>query len=162
MVSSKLKQLYGRLNMSIDKLMEASVIASFGAPVAFVGFLSVLFILSIKNFTFQKAIEENLMGLLATSLGLAWLVSLFLTMMLTFVIYLLANLFGKKVINVALVSVVCVTSFIGFAISRMDFRDVPDIGTPMLLIGLTVANAFVFMLLAYRQSKKSELILSIK
>lgn len=154
MVGSKLKQLYGRLDMSIDKLMGVSVIASFGAPVAFTIFLGVLFIVSVKNSTFQKAIDENLIGLLATSLGLAWLVSLFLTMALTFVIYLLANFFGKKAINVGLVSVVCVTAFIIFAVSRMDFRDVPDLGTPSLLVGLAAANALVFIFLAYRWSKK--------
>ncbi len=155
MVGSKLKQLYGRLNMSTDKLMGASVLASFGAPVAFAVFLSVLFILSFKNFTFQKIIEENSLGLVATSLGLAWLVSLFLTLTLTFVIYLIANLFGKKVINVGLVSVVCVAGFIMFAISRMDFRDVPDLGVPSFLVGLAAANAFAFSFLAFKWSKNN-------
>lgn len=154
MVGSKLKQLYGRFNMSTDKLMGASVLASFCAPIAFAGCWSVLFILSVKNFTFQKTIEENLLGLVATSLGLAWLVSLFLTLTLTFVIYLIANLFGKKVINVGLVSVIYVTGFIIFAISRMDFRDVPDLGLPSFLIGLAAANALTFSFLAFRWSKE--------
>lgn len=146
MNAMNIKNFASKLNLSTHKLFESGVIASIGAPTAFVTYEN-MFVLK-GSFEFRSTL---------TIFMYALLVSFIATMILTTITYLLAKLLGKLTINVGLVSAVYLIGFSFFVFSDVDFSEYFDVRMAVFFIGLASANAFIFIFLAHRWSKKSEL-----
>ena len=151
MFGSSLKQLYGKLDMPIKKLFGAAVISSFGAPVTFV------LIVVVSSIVHEW---KDLDSFKVTSMfGLSLLVSLICTLTVTVLVFLIAKVFRLKSVNVGLASLICLFIFACLTVIGVDFRDAPDLRMQFSAVGLATVNVFLFMLLAYKQSELSELML---
>jgi hypothetical protein len=146
MIGSKLKQLYGRLEIHINKLFAAAVMSSFGAPVTFV--FSIVISSLVNDWTGLDGFK------LMSLFFLSFLVSLFFTFALTVFVFLFAKVFGMVSVNAALVSLICLVAFGFLTVIGVDFRDAPDLRMQVYALGLAAVNALIFMLLAFKQTKK--------
>ena len=145
MIGSKLKQLYGRLEIQINKLFAVAVMSSFGAPVTFV--FTIVISSLVNDWTGLDGFK------LMSLFFLSFLVSLFFTFALTVLVFLFAKVFGIVSVNAGLVSLVCLVAFGFLTFIGVDFRDAPDLRMQIYAFGLAAANALIFMLLAYKQPK---------
>jgi hypothetical protein len=147
----KNNNFFSKLNLPTSRLFESGIIASLGAPVVFVIFYGVFSIFFGENLEISKAKDLFI---------LSSVVSIFLTMVLTTVIYLLAKLFGQVCINVGFAAFVGLIGFSFFVL--LTLGDKTNSSIAVFFIGLAAVNALIFILLAYRWSKKGDLLLQIK
>jgi hypothetical protein len=149
MIGSKLKQLYGRLEIPSNKLFAAAMMSSFGAPVTFV--FTIVISSLVNDWTGLDGFK--LMSLFTMS----FLVSLLFTFTLTIFVFLFAKVCGMVRVNAALVSLICLVAFGFLTVIGVDFRDAPDLRMQVYALGLAAVNALIFMLLAFKQPKNISL-----
>ncbi len=136
------KNFLEKFNLPVSKLFGSAAIASFGSPFAFVLFWCVSSYFSEENLTFQNAIGVFVMSSV---------MSLFFTMVITTIIYLMTKLSAIESVNVGFVSLVCIPGFFIFALAMSE-----SFQGGLFISCFALINALVFMYLAYRWSKKSD------
>jgi hypothetical protein len=134
------KKFVAKFNLPVSELFGSGVIASFGSPFAFVLFWCVSSYFSEGNLTFQNAIGVFVMSSV---------VSLFFTMAITTVIYLMTKLSSIEAVNVGFVSLVCIPGFFIFTLALSE-----SFQGGLVISCFALINALIFMYLAYRWSKR--------
>jgi hypothetical protein len=153
MIGSKLKHFYGRLEIPSNKLFAAAMMSSFGAPVTFV--FTIVISSLVNDWTGLDGFK------LMSLFFLSFLVSLFFTFALTVFVFMFSKVFGIVSVNAGLVSLICLVAFGFLTVIGVDFRDAPDLRMQTYAVGLAAVNALIFMLLAYKQPKKYNVINNI-
>jgi hypothetical protein len=140
MIISKLKLFYSKLDLPTDKLFKYGVIASLGAPIA-------LFCiwLSFGTSSFQNIEIQNV----ASFFAMLWAISLFSTIILITGVYLVMKFRSLATVNTGLASIACILGFCVFAVGMLGSFE-----SALPVVYIAIANALIFMFLAYRQSKK--------